>query len=80
MRKQDRTPVIHDPKAKALSFATTPGYAVHSIFMSYAPNGQYGPKFNLTVDNLFDKEYAPYLNDRVQAPGIDVRFNVSYQF
>lgn len=80
VRKQDRTPSVIDPKAGALSYPLTPGYSVHSLFMTYAPQGQHGPKINLMIDNLFNKQYAPYLGERVEAPGRDIRLSVSYQF
>ena len=80
VRKQDRTPSVTDSDAKAWSFKTTSGYAVHGVFMSYAPKGSYGPKFHLTIDNIFNKAYAPYLNDQIESPGIDLRLSVSYQF
>ncbi len=80
VRKQDRTPSVIDGKAKAWSYKPTSGYAVHGLFMTYAPQGQHGPHINLTIDNLFNKQYAPYLNDEVEAPGRDIRLSVSYQF
>lgn len=80
VRKQDRSPFNDDPKAGALSYKLTHGYAVHGLFMSYAPSGIHGPQINLTIDNLFNKAYAPYLNDGVEAPGRDIRLSVSYQF
>ena len=80
VRKQTRSPVTLDPKAGALSYPLTPGYSVHNIFMVYQPYGDKGPKVNLTVDNLFNKNYSPYLSEKVPAPGRDIRLSVSYQF
>lgn len=80
VRKQTRTPSTIDAKAGVLSYQLTPGYSVHGLFMSYTPDDRYAPNINLTVDNLFNKSYAPYLNDVVKAPGLDVRLNISYQF
>ena len=82
VRKQTRTPNTIDTSyaAKTMSYKLTPGYSVHNIFMVYEPYGDKGPKINLTVDNLFNKEYAPYLSDDIPAPGRDIRLSVSYQF
>ncbi|MDC7252863.1 TonB-dependent hemoglobin/transferrin/lactoferrin family receptor [Wohlfahrtiimonas chitiniclastica] len=80
VRKQTRTPSTIDAKAGVLSYQLTPGYSVHGLFMSYTPDDRYAPNINLTVDNLFNKSYAPYLNDGVKAPGLDVRLSISYQF
>lgn len=81
-RKQDRTPSVIDTanRTKYLSYPLTAGYAVHGLFMTYAPQGQHGPKINLTIDNIFNKQYAPYLSEKVEAPGRDIRLSVSYQF
>lgn len=80
VRKQDRTPLVTDPKAGALSYPLTAGYSVHSLFMTYSPDGLYGPKIHLMIDNIFNKQYAPYLSERVEAPGRDIRLSISYQF
>lgn len=80
VRKQTRTPSTIDAKAGVLSYQLTPGYSVHGLFMSYTQDDRYAPNINLTVDNLFNKSYAPYLNDGVKAPGLDVRLSISYQF
>ena len=73
VRKQTRT-------AAKLKYPLTPGYSVHNLFMVYQPFGEKDLKVNLTINNLFNKNYTPYLSEGIPSPGRDIRLSVSYQF
>ncbi|XDZ51944.1 TonB-dependent hemoglobin/transferrin/lactoferrin family receptor [Neisseriaceae bacterium CLB008] len=80
VRRQDRSPKDHDPMAVYWGLPKSQGYALHGLFMDWAPRGKKGPQINLTVDNLFNREYRPYLGEAVSGTGRDIRFSIAQQF
>ena len=58
------------------------GYGLHSLFMTWRVDQ--GPldglEARLTIDNLFDRNYMPYLSEAVTGVGRDVRLSVSKRF
>lgn len=80
VRRQDRSPSDGDPMAVYWALPKSKGYALHGLFMDWAPRGKKGPQINLTVDNLFNREYRPYLGEAVSGTGRDIRFSIAQQF
>ncbi|MBP6863271.1 MAG: TonB-dependent hemoglobin/transferrin/lactoferrin family receptor [Neisseriaceae bacterium] len=80
VRRQDRSPTDHDPSAVSWALPKSQGYALHGLFLDWAPRGKKGPQVNLTVDNLFNREYRPYLGEAVSGTGRDIRFSIAQQF
>ena len=80
VRRQDRSIADQDPKAVFYALPKTKGYAIHSLFAQWEPWQRKGPKINLTIDNLFNKKYYPYLGEAVSGTGRDIRFSLTQQF
>lgn len=60
------------------------GYGVHDIFVNWQPSGKDDFNINLSVDNLFDKNYRSQSQragvNAMPEPGRDVRLNLTYRF
>lgn len=80
VRKQDRSPVDHDPKADTWSLPKTQGYALHGLFATWKPTFVKGVEARVTVDNLFNRNYYPYLGESVSGVGRNVKMTISKQF
>lgn len=80
IRRQDRSPKDADPMAAIWSLPKSKGYAIHSVFAQWEPWKDKGPKINLTVDNLFNRKYYPYLGESVSGTGRDIRISIMQQF
>lgn len=80
VRRQDRSPVDHDPKAGSWGLPKSKGYALHGLFADWLPYGKKGPKVNLTIDNLFNREYRPYLGEAVSGTGRDFKLSIAQTF
>lgn len=78
---QNRTGYVKDD----LSFKrpNAPGYAVHDLFFNWAPTKgvMKDSELRLGLDNIFDKEYEPYLSDGITAmPGRNFKVSFSRKF
>ncbi len=80
VRKQDRSPVDDDPQAGSWSLTESKGYALHGLFATWQPKYVKGFEARLAVDNLFNREYYPYLSDDVSGVGRNIKFSVSQFF
>ncbi|CDG16883.1 TonB-dependent hemoglobin/transferrin/lactoferrin family receptor [Xenorhabdus doucetiae] len=80
IRKQDRSPVDGDPKATEWSLPKSSGYALHGLFASWRPASIKGFEARVTIDNLFNRDYAPYLGEAVSGVGRNYKFSISQQF
>ncbi|WP_340617548.1 TonB-dependent hemoglobin/transferrin/lactoferrin family receptor [Xenorhabdus entomophaga] len=80
IRKQDRSPVDDDPMTESWSFTKSKGYALHGLFASWRPPYMKGFEARITVDNLFNRDYSPYLGDDVSGIGRNYKFSISQQF
>ncbi|MDE1479188.1 TonB-dependent hemoglobin/transferrin/lactoferrin family receptor [Xenorhabdus bovienii] len=80
IRKQDRSPVDGDPKAGSWSLPTSKGYALHGLFASWRPPYMKGFEARVTVDNLFNRDYYPYLGEATSGIGRNFKFSISQQF
>lgn len=80
VRRQDRSPVDGDPMAGSWALPKSQGYALHGLFASYQPKQINGLTLRLTVDNVFNRRYAPYLGEQVSGVGRNVKFSASYVF
>lgn len=69
-----------DPMATYFALPKTAGYSVHSLYAVYQPTYVKNLTLQLTVDNLFNKDYLPYLSERVPQVGRNVKVSASYQF
>ncbi|BCA29802.1 TonB-dependent receptor [Metapseudomonas otitidis] len=80
VRKQDRSPADDDPRAALWSLPESQGYALHGVFASWKPRFAKGFEARLAVDNLFNREYYPYLGEAVSGVGRNVKLSVSQFF
>lgn len=61
----------------------SPGYAVHGLFLDWAPKEGFmkGGEVHVALDNMFDKKYSPYLMDGITAmPGRNFKISISRKF
>ena len=80
IRHQDRSPTDSDPDAAYWALPKAGGYPLHGLFAAWQPPQQKRLTVRLTVDNLFNSEYAPYLSERISGVGRNVKTSVSWQF
>ncbi|MFZ4878745.1 TonB-dependent hemoglobin/transferrin/lactoferrin family receptor [Janthinobacterium sp. Mn2066] len=76
--KQDR--VL--PKGSFYRLPPSTGYALHTLFASW--NGTQGfwrgTEVRLTVDNIFNRDYKPYLSEAVTGVGRNAKLSLSRKF
>ncbi|WP_274961670.1 MULTISPECIES: TonB-dependent receptor domain-containing protein [Thioclava] len=63
----------------ASASTSAPGYATHDLFVSWKPERLAGIEVNLTVENVFDREYRNNLS-LDNAPGRNVKLAVAKAF
>ncbi|PHM44644.1 hemin receptor [Xenorhabdus mauleonii] len=80
IRKQDRSPADGDPMAGYWSLPKSKGYALHGLFANWRPTYIKGFEARITVDNLFNRDYYPYLGEKVSGIGRNFKFSISQQF
>ncbi|MEK9495665.1 TonB-dependent hemoglobin/transferrin/lactoferrin family receptor [Photorhabdus sp. P32] len=80
VRKQDRSPKDGDPMATLWSIPKSKGYALHGLFASWQPNFWQGLEARVTVNNLFNRDYHPYLSESVSGIGRNIKFSISQKF
>ena len=76
--KQDR--VL--PVGNVYRLPPSKGYALHTLFASWnGVNGIWrGTEVRLTVDNVFNRHYMPYLSEAVTGVGRNAKLSVSRKF
>ncbi|MGU3575044.1 TonB-dependent hemoglobin/transferrin/lactoferrin family receptor [Brucellaceae bacterium C25G] len=79
--KQNRTSYVEND----LSYTRpkTPGYAVHDLFFNWRPTQGFmkDSELRIGLDNIFDKNYEPYLTDGITAmPGRNLKMSFSRKF
>lgn len=80
VRKQDRSPEDGDPLASVWALPKSSGYVLHGLFASWQPQAIKGFEARLTVDNLFNTDYYPYLGESVSGVGRNVKISVLQRF
>lgn len=80
VRRQDRSPLSGDPKASYWSLPASRGYSLHSLFLSWSPAKIKGMNIKITVDNLFNRAYNPYLGELASGTGRNIKFSLSQKF
>ncbi|OKP02958.1 TonB-dependent hemoglobin/transferrin/lactoferrin family receptor [Xenorhabdus eapokensis] len=80
IRKQDRSPADKEPSVKNWSLPKSSGYALHGLFASWRPDFIKGFEARVTIDNLFNRDYSPYLGEAVSGIGRNYKFSISQQF
>ncbi|CDG22161.1 TonB-dependent heme receptor A [Xenorhabdus poinarii G6] len=80
IRKQDRSPIDGDPESASWSLPKSSGYALHGLFASWRPSYLKGFEARITVDNLFNRDYSPYLGESVAGIGRNYKLSISQQF
>ncbi|MCW3479059.1 TonB-dependent hemoglobin/transferrin/lactoferrin family receptor [Neisseriaceae bacterium JH1-16] len=82
VRRQDRVPQAVEKEAVNYAFPASKGYGLHTLFASW--QGRQGwlknTSANLTVDNLFNREYTAYLSEGLYSPGRNVKVSVTQRF
>ncbi|CDZ27884.1 Outer membrane heme receptor ShuA [Neorhizobium galegae bv. officinalis] len=78
---QDQTPYNQDGR----TYARPPGkgYAVHTLFLDWTPKDGFmkDTELHMALENVFDKEYEPYLSDGITAmPGRNLKVSLSRRF
>jgi hemoglobin/transferrin/lactoferrin receptor protein len=53
---------------------------LHGLFASWQPSGLHGFEARVAVDNLFNRDYYPYLGESVSGVGRNIKFSVSQRF
>ena len=70
------------PGGSVDSLPPSKGYALHTLFASW--NGKQGvwrgTEVRLTVDNVFNRNYMPYLSEAVTGVGRNAKLSVSRKF
>lgn len=69
-----------DPDAAYWALPKTTGYALHGLYAVYRPKSLSSLSVQLTIDNLFNRDYRPYLSERVSQVGRNFKASMSYQF
>ncbi|PHM33485.1 TonB-dependent hemoglobin/transferrin/lactoferrin family receptor [Xenorhabdus innexi] len=80
IRKQDRSPIDDDPDAGHWSLPKSKGYALHGLFASWQPPFIQGFEARITIDNLLNRDYYPYLLDTSSGIGRNYKFSISQHF
>lgn len=80
VRRQDRSPLSSDPKAGYWSLPASRGYSLHNLFLSWSPAKIKGMNIKITVDNLFNRAYNPYLSELASGTGRNIKFSLSQKF
>ncbi len=80
IRKQDRSPVDDDPMSESWALPKSSGYALHGLFASWRSPYMKGFEARITIDNLFNRAYSPYLGEEVSGIGRNYKFSISQQF
>ncbi|MBA0167390.1 TonB-dependent receptor [Pectobacterium sp. CFBP8739] len=80
VRKQDRSPADGDPKAASWALPKAKGYVLHGLFASWQPPAMKGFEARVTVDNLLNTDYYPYLGESVSGVGRNVKISVLQRF
>ncbi|TKY81955.1 TonB-dependent hemoglobin/transferrin/lactoferrin family receptor [Pectobacterium polonicum] len=80
VRKQDRSPADGDPLASGWALPKTKGYVLHGLFASWQPQTIKGFEARVTVDNLLNTDYYPYLGESVSGVGRNVKISVLQRF
>lgn len=80
VRRQDRSPTDSDPMAAYWALPKSKGYALHGLFAAWQPPRHKQLTLRLTVDNLFNRSYAPYLGEAVSGVGRNIKGSLSWQF
>ncbi|MEQ9944268.1 TonB-dependent hemoglobin/transferrin/lactoferrin family receptor [Pectobacterium aroidearum] len=80
VRKQDRSPADGDPLADIWALPKSKGYVLHGLFASWQPQAIKGFEARVTVDNLLNTDYYPYLGESVSGVGRNVKISVLQRF
>ncbi|OAM40066.1 TonB-dependent receptor [Eikenella sp. NML120348] len=80
IRRQDRSPTDGDPMAAYWALPKSKGYALHGLFAAWQPPHHEQFTLRITVDNLFNRRYAPYLGEAVSGVGRNIKGSMSWQF
>lgn len=79
-RRQDRSPIDNDPEAGYWSLPKSSGYSLHHLFAIWEPKKIHGMKLSLSIDNIFNRKYNPYLSEKVSGVGRNVKMSISMKF
>ncbi len=79
---QDRSLSDNDKSIAASSFSLpkTKGYSLHGVYVDWQPVGLKGPSLNMSIDNLFNRDYKMYLGEYMTGTGRDYKFSISQKF
>lgn len=79
---QDRSLSDNDKSIAASSFSLpkTKGYSLHGVYADWQPAGEKGPRLNLSIDNLFNRDYKMYLGEYMTGTGRDYKLSISQRF
>lgn len=79
---QDRSLSDNEKSIAASSFSLpkTKGYSLHGVYVDWQPIGTKGPTLNMSIDNLFNRDYKMYLGEYMTGTGRDYKFSISQKF
>lgn len=77
---QVRSPADKDPIASLWGYPKSKGYALYGAFAQWTPEFLDNTDAKLTITNLFEQDYYPYLGESVSGVGRDIRFSVTKYF
>ncbi len=79
--RQSKTP--HNQNGGDYARPESAGYGIHDLFLTWAPQSgmMKDAKLDIGLDNIFDKNYEPYLSDGITAmPGRNFKVSLSKKF
>lgn len=79
--RQEKTP--YNQGGATYARPESPGYAVHDLFFNWTPSQglMKDSELHVALENIFDKEYEPYLSDGISAmPGRNLKVSFSRKF
>ncbi len=79
--RQEKTP--YNQGGTTYARPESAGYAVHDIFFNWTPSDglMKDSELRMALENIFDKEYEPYLSDGITAmPGRNLKVSFSRKF
>ncbi|MEB2843098.1 TonB-dependent hemoglobin/transferrin/lactoferrin family receptor [Rhizobiales bacterium RZME27] len=82
VKSQEKTP-IRQYLGSTYARPESPGYAVHTVFLDWTPKDgiMKDTELHAAVENIFDKNYEPYLGDGIAAmPGRNFKISLSRKF
>ena len=81
VHKTEETAEDIDPKAKYYTlYQPSRSYMINNLFWDWEPKAVTGLKLQLFVENIFDRQYKPYLSEGFPGMGRNVKVSATMKF